>query len=305
MVSILHSEAEGEVVYLFDPESPRGNATFPFRSVRLVNPTDSALESGPVTVFGDGRFIGEGLTEPIPARATAFVPFALDRQVVVERSGGERDDIARILSIQHGVFSTESQHTRSTTFKLYNRMTERAVVYVRHTVAHGFKLKFPESAQKLGEAHLFRVEIEPHRSADLVVEEGTPVMRTVDVRTPGGLEAVKLYLSSAAVDGPLRKSVGDLLKAQGDIAKLEQQIATTREQMSEFRARMDELHVQVVSLKVVKTAGPLMKELEKKLGEMSDRISKATLDLVELEQKLMIARIRFQDGVAELSLEKA
>ena len=85
MVSILEKEADGEVVYLFDPESPHGDESFPFKAIRLRNPTDSVLESGPVTVFSAGRFIGEGLVEPIPARSVAFVPFALDRRVVVER----------------------------------------------------------------------------------------------------------------------------------------------------------------------------------------------------------------------------
>ena len=84
MVSILHTDTDGEVVYLFDPESARGNAQFPFKSVRLKNPSDSVLETGPVTVFGEGRFIGEGMAEPIPAKSMAFVPFALDRQIVVD-----------------------------------------------------------------------------------------------------------------------------------------------------------------------------------------------------------------------------
>jgi uncharacterized coiled-coil DUF342 family protein len=81
-------------------------------------------------------------------------------------------------------------------------------------------------------------------------------------------------------------------------------VATMREQMGEYRARMDELHAQIVTLKAVKTAGPLMKNLEKKLEEVSDKLSKATIDLVALQEKLMVARIKFQDGVADLSLEK-
>ena len=51
MVSILKKEADGEVVYLFDPETPHGDESFPFKAIRLRNPTDSVLESGPVTVF--------------------------------------------------------------------------------------------------------------------------------------------------------------------------------------------------------------------------------------------------------------
>ena len=115
---------------------------------------------------------------------------------------------------------------------------------------------------------------------------------------------MRAYLSSAAVDGPLKAQVEELLRTQKDMGDNEQRIATLREQMGEYRQRMDELHAQIVTLSAVRTAGPLMASLEKKLQEMSDRLSKATIDVVALEEKLMVARIKFQDGVADLSLEK-
>ncbi len=315
MVSILRSETEGQVVYLYDPESPRGNAQFPFRTLRFRNPTDSALESGPVSVFGDGRFIGEGLAEPIPPRSVAFVPFALDRQIVVERKDGERDDIARIITVQRGVFSTEVKHTRRATFTLFNRMGEKATVFAKHTVAPGYRLtKFPDTrspvpgasdaSDHLAGANLFRVDLEPNAKAEVTIEEATPVFRSTDIRTPDGLALVRAYLSSAALEGPLKKSVEQLLALNAQMANIEQQIATVREQMGEYRLRMDELHAQLVTLKAVKTAGPLMGHLEKKLQEVSEKLSKATVDVVALQEKAMVARVQFQNGLAELSLDK-
>ncbi len=307
MVSILHTDTDGAVVYLYDPESARGNAQFPFKSVRFKNPSGSSLETGPVTVFGDGRFIGEGMAEPIPAHSTAFVPFALDRQIVVARKDAEEDPITKIITVQRGVFSTEVQHTKKTTFTLTNRLGERAVVYVRHTVAPGYKLtKAPEGAgeEKLGVANLFRVVVEPHAKLDVSIEEATPVYRTIDVRSPAGIEQVRVYLSQAAMEGPLKQRVDDLLKLNKDMADIEQKIQTTREQMADYRERMDELHNQIFTLKAVKTGGALMATLEKKMIEVSDQLSKATVDVVNLQEKLMVARIHFQDGVADLSLEK-
>jgi len=307
MVSILHTDTDGAVVYLYDPESSRGNAQFPFKSVRFKNPSGSSLETGPVTVFGDGRFIGEGMAEPIPAHSTAFVPFALDRQIVVAQKDGEEDPITRIITVQRGVFSTEVQHTKKTTFTLTNRLGERAIVYVRHTVAPGYKLtKAPEGSgdEKLGAANLFRVVVEPHSKLDVAIEEATPVYRTIDVRNPAGIEQVRVYLSHAAMEGPLKAKVDDLLKLNKDMADIEQRIETTREQMSDYRERMDELHNQIFTLKAVKTGGPLMASLEKKMIEVSDRLSKATIDVVNLQEKLMVSRIHFQDGVADLSIEK-
>jgi hypothetical protein len=306
MVSILKRETEGEVVYLYDPESARGNARFPFRSVRLKNPSDSSLETGPVTVFGDGHFIGEGMAEPIPARGMAFVPFALDRQIVVDQSTGETDEISRILTVQRGVFSTEVQHRRKTTFTMTNRMDERATVYVRHTVPEGYKLvAAPAGAgdERLGSANLLRVNIEPHGKADVTVEEATPIFKTIDVRVPESIEQVRVFLSRAA-SGPLKQQVDALLRLNKEMADIEQHISTMREQMAEYRSRMNELHEQIFSLKAVRTAGPLMQSLEAKMQEFSDKLSKATIGLVALEEKRMVARIHFQDGVADLSLPR-
>jgi hypothetical protein len=305
MVNILTTDTDGEVVYFFDAESPRGNATYPFRAVRIKNPTDSALESGPVTVFGEGKFIGEGMSEPIPARSVAFIPFALDRQIVVEKKEGEHDRISRILTVQRGVFSTEVQHTQKRTLIFNNRLSEKATVYVKHTVREGYKLtRAPEKRDRLGTAYLFRVDVEPGGKAEIEIEESTPLFKSTDIRSNVGMEQVSAYLSSATVEGPLKSQVNRLLELHKEMANTEQQIQTTRDQMGEYRARMDELHAQLVTLKAVKTAGPLMQNLEKKLAEVSDKLSKATIDLVALQEKLMVARIKFQDGVADLSLEK-
>jgi len=305
MVSILSTETEGGFVYFYDPESSRGNTSFPFRAVRLKNPTDSVLESGPVTVFGEGRFIGEGMSEPIPARSFAFVPFALDRQIVVERKDDTRDSIARILSVQRGVFSTEVKHTRKKTLVMTNRMQDKATVYVRHTVTKGYKLaKAPPSQERMGESYLFKIEIGPGAKVEVDIEEETPLFKSTDIRSNVGMEMVRVYLSGATLEGNLKESVTKLLELQKEMGNLEQRITTMREQMGEYRQRMDELHAQIVTLKVVKSGGPLMQSLERKMQEVSDRLSKATIDLVAVQEKLMLAKIRFQDGVSELSLEK-
>jgi hypothetical protein len=304
MVSILDTETAGEVVYYYDAESARGNKEFPFKAIRVLNPTDSVLESGPFTVFGDGRFVGEGLAEPIPARATAFVPFALDRQIAIEEKSEAKDKIAKIIAVQRGIFSTEVQHTNKTTLVLTNRLPEKARVYVRHTVATGYHLTSPAASEKVGAAQVFAVDIGANDKAELVIEESTPLYRTADIRSPGGMELVSVYLSSAAVEGPLKAPVARLLDLQKSVGNLEQRISTTRETMGEYRARMDELHAQVVTLRAVRSAGPLVVNLEKKLVDVSDRLSKATIALVGLEEELMVSRIKFQDGVAELSLIK-
>jgi hypothetical protein len=149
---------------------------------------------------------------------------------------------------------------------------------------------------------LFRIDLEPNTKVDVDVEEATPVFRTTDIRSPAGLDLVRVYLSNAAVEGPLKAHFEQLLKLNADMVKIEQQIQTAHEQMGEYRTRMDELHAQLVTLKAVKTAGPLMTHLEKKLQEISEHMSKATVEVVTLQEKLMVSRVQFQSGVADLTL---
>jgi uncharacterized membrane-anchored protein YhcB (DUF1043 family) len=129
------------------------------------------------------------------------------------------------------------------------------------------------------------------------------VFKTTDVRAADGMDLVRVYLSTAAGNATLRNQVNELLKLQKETANVEQQIETTREQMQEYRSRMDELHAQILTLREVRTGAALLKALEKKMQDISDKVSGATIALVNLQEKLMISKVHFQDAVAELTLE--
>jgi hypothetical protein len=307
MVSIYKGDTPGEVVYYYDSESNRGNAQFPFKAVRFKNPTESQLEQGPVTVFGQGRFIGEGLTEPVPARATAFIPYALDRQIVVERKEAESDEIARILTVSRGVFSSEIKHTKKRTLTFFNRSGELGTVYVRHTPAVGYKFtnNVPKMDEKVGGAQLFRIEVPANGKVEAVIEEATPILRSTDIRTKVGLDLIRAYVSQGALDPTTKAKVNELIKLNAEMTTYEERLQLVREQQGEYRQRMEELHKQIFTLKAVKTAGPMMQALEKKMVEMSDRVSKATVEIVTLEEKVMVTRVRIQDGISELTMEPA
>jgi chromosome segregation ATPase len=155
----------------------------------------------------------------------------------------------------------------------------------------------------MGAAHLFRVEIEAKGKAEVAIEETSPVFKTTDLRTPEGMELIRAYISSPSVTSTIREKVTELVRLQKETADTEQQIATTREQLQEYRSRMDELHAQIVTLTEVKTGAGLLKNLEKKMQDISQKVSQGTLPVVNLQEKLMIARINFQDAVSELTLE--
>lgn len=306
MVSMMRKETEGEVVYLYDAESERGNAAFAFRAVRFKNPTDSTLETGPVTVYGNEKFIGEGLTEPVPPKASAVVPYALDRQVVVERNDGEDNKLSRLVTLQRGVLTAEVQHIRRQKLTLTNRLREPAKVFIRHTVNKGWTLlDAPPAFERVGEAHLFQVDLKPLETRVVEIAEATPMERTLDLNADVTLEMMKVYVEAPEGSAELKDQLKKLLAIHRSLADLSEERVSLRRRLDDYKERMDELHTQIVTLQAVKTGGDLMAHLKTKMKDISDRVQKTTIALVDQEEKIMLQRVQFQDALAELSLPDA
>ena len=45
-----------------------------------------------------------------------------------------------------------------------------------------------------------------------------------------------------------------------------------------------------------------MSHLKDKMKDISERVQKATISLVDFEEKIMLTRVQFQDAIAELTL---
>lgn len=307
MVSMMRAQTDGDVVYLYDAESERGNDRFAFRAVRLRNPTDSTLETGPVTVYGDGRFVGEGLTEPIPPKAHVVVPFALDRQVVIDKQASEQDRLSRLVTLQRGVLRAEVQHVRRTQLTLTNRLHTPAKVYVRHTVPKGWTLLPPSPAvfERIGDAHLFEVTLPAQGKAVVEIAEATPIERTLDLSADVTLEMMKVFVEAPEPSAELRAALRELLATHRTIVDTLAEQDSLRQRLSDYRERMDELHGQLVTLQAVKTGEDLMRTLKAKMRDISERVQRTTIALVNNEEKVMLARVRFQDQLAELRLPDA
>ena len=302
MISILHERTQGEIAYLYDPGAPGPDAQFPFRVVRLMNPTSSVLESGPFALFGDGRFIGEGLPDPIPARGVAFIPFALDRQVAVTPGPvTTHESIAKIHAIENGILQTEVRHAVKRSFVIKNRQSERAVVYVRHMVSSGFHLTTPAS-EKLGEAQLFRVSVDPSAQTELAIEEEAPVARAIDIRAAGSLALVQAFLDAAPPDNPLRARVASLVAIDKTLREGATREAMLARETAAYAERAAELKAQIAELRAARTGAPLQKELAKLLVEIERSHAKATAESAALTDSLTVARIAFQNRAAELTL---
>ena len=306
MVSMVRKVTEGEVVYLYDAESVRGNDNFAFRAVRFRNPTESTLETGPVTVYGNERFIGEGLTEPIPPKASAVVPYALDRQIVIERDDSDENKISRLVTLQRGILTAQVQHIRHKKLTITNRLREPAKVFIRHTVHKGWTIvEAPPQHERVGDAHLFEVHLAPNEVKKVEIAEATPMERTLDLNAEVTLDMMKVYVEAPEGSPELKDQLKKLLAIHKALVDHTTEQESLRRRLRDYKERMDELHAQIVTLQMVKTGNDLMGHLKAKMREISNRVQKTTIAVVDQEEKIMLSRVQFQDMLAELALPDA
>jgi len=305
MVSMLTAQAQAKEVYFYDPISSRGSKKYAFRSVLLQNPTHHTLDAGPVTVYAGGQFLGEGLSDAILPDSRAFVPFALDRKLIVDTDLGTREAIDRLLTIERGIVHSEARSIRTTKLSLVNRDGKAAMVYVRHPITEGFKLEAPTSGvEKLGGAYLFAVNVPPNESVNLAIEESTPTQKSLDIRTAGGISELGLYLHSASkLEPELASKLAQIVERHRAMAELDERLVTIQAQSSVYRERIEEINAQLVSLRRVAQAGELSRHLAKKMEEISQRLQKATIDAADLEAKRLTERVAMEDQLSELTLE--
>ena len=306
MVAMVHSETTGGVVYLYDPVSDRGDARFAFRSVQLDNPTGDTLEAGPVTVYGDKRFIGEGITEPVPPHASVVVPFALDKQIIVEHAGDEDDRIAKLVTVQRGIVTAQIQHRRTTTLTLTSRLTVPAKVYLRHKLEAGWTInEAPPVSMRVGDSKLYEIDLPAGGTQKVVIAEATPMERTLELSSQAALDMMKVYVDDPEATPELVDQLRALLATHRGAVDLVDKIATLRDELVDYRVRAGELHGQLVTLKLVHTSGDLMAALRTRLAEISERIQKTTIAIVDAQEALMLARVKFGNQLADLRLSGA
>jgi hypothetical protein len=307
MVNVLTTDAKAESVYFYDPISARGSKRFAFRAVLLENPSTHTLDAGPVTVYADGQFLGEGLSDPIPPKSRAFIPFSLDRKLVVETKESGREEIDRLVTVQRGVLTTEARRVKRTELVLVNRGTGDVTVYVRHALGDGYRLEKPATGfEKLRDAFLFPVKVPAGASTTLAIEEATPMQKSVDIGTAAGVGDLKLYLRSASkLEPETRQRLEQIVEMHRSMAEIEERIRTAAAQTQTYRTRIDELNGQIVSLRRVPQAQTLSRNLAQKMDEISQRLQKLTIHVADLEGQLLAQRVSLEDRLAELTLAKS
>ncbi|MFM2418400.1 MAG: hypothetical protein RL385_3123 [Pseudomonadota bacterium] len=305
MVAIVSTRVAGEKAHLFAPEPGVGlSEQHPFSVVRLTNESGAVLEKGPVAVMSNGAFLGQGLLDTLPKAAQAFVPFALDKSVVVEPSAEYGEEQGALVRIQRGQVTVQRFSQRKSHYHVRNGGEEDAKVYVRHARWGEAELVSPPPGTELtpGKA-LVPVSVKAHGDATLQVVERTPVQLVLSFWDQPAADAVALWLSGAAADLPQTEPLKRALAIRSELFSVQNVLNTAEQEQGILMQNAEETRGNLKAIEKVKSADDLRSRLVGRLKQLDTRIAELTKQIVDARTKQSELSVRLNDALDSVSLE--
>ena len=305
MVMLLERHVPGEAIALFapDPGVPE-SASHPFRVARFTNATGGLLERGPLAIFSEGAFLGQGMADPLPDGATATVPFALERSVAIEVSRDNREEGARLYHIEAGMLTVVRDAVWVTKYQLKNGADRAAKVLVKHPRAAGARLNKPPAGTEdnvgSGSA-LVPTALGPRATVELTLDERQENQRGLDWLSPLADVAIRAYLDDRRADPAVVSQLKGAWEIRQVLVKATEQQQKLAAEDQQRRRATEETRANLKALEKNAAAADLRAKLTNRLAADSARLDVLGKQLVEVGLKVNENQIRFNEAIRAIT----
>ncbi len=311
MVAIINQKVAGEETFLYRPGGAgQGYESNPYRVIRFKNSTPFALESGPISIYSGGSFVGEGISEPVSAGVPVTIPFAVESGLMVSSRMQSTGDEMRLVKIVRGVIEVETFARRTTAWEVKSQLarTGETTLYVRHPKAGGsFQLApRPPGAEDLADAYLIPIKIAGGAAeAKLEVVEQTPSRTTLSIWDARALVLFEGILAQGNLDRGIRQKLEPIVKLRQEVGRIDTEIEGKARTRAELDQRAEETRSNLEAIKRDPAAGALRKRLSDRLEQFAKDGDKLGRDLVELQTKRTEKKVALEDAMQNLELAPA
>ena len=306
MVLLINQRVPGEAVFLFAPDGGvPDSVSHPFRVARFTNATKGLLERGPIAVFEKGAFLGQGMLDPLPPKATATVPFALERSLAVDSERRNLELGARLFKIEAGELVVERDSVTRTIYKIKNGGESNAKLLVRHPRLGAARLFKPPAGTEdnLGAGNaLVPIQVQAAGRAELTVEERQPTQESTSWLSTVADEAVRGYVADPRADKALVAALTSAWAQREALKKASDERDSLTQSQAELEKSARETRLSLEAIEKNRQAGDLRAKLTTRLGEVTNRLDSITKKLVELNMRASELEVRFRDAIREIRL---
>jgi Domain of unknown function (DUF4139) len=304
MVMLAAREVPGSRAHLFapDPGVP-ASSSHPFHVARFENRTGALLERGPVAIFDDGAFLGQGMLETLPDAASATVPFALERAVSVETRASDAVEGARLLSMQRDRVVFQRFSVRRSTYAVRNGLDREARVLLRHAL-QGAELFEPPAGTERGTDSALVPAVAPSRGrVEVVVSTRTPFTATATLDDPQAGEAVTTYLREGHPAPAVAAALRSAMELRERLEVLSRERDDAQQRREDLQEGAEETRENLQAIQRNPQAADLRAQLTARLARTATEVDGITRRVVELDTQISERRVRLTETLRGIDLD--
>ncbi len=310
MVALINTSVVGEEVFMFDPRGGGGPGyeQNPFRVVRFKNSTPFVLESGPISIYSGGSFVGEGISEAVGANTSATIPFAVEPSIMVTKESPALPQELRLLKIVGGTVHAERFYRNKTVWNVKaQNMNDGFKLLIRHPRLGGtYKLESkPEGLEELKDAYLVPLSIpKGKRTGSVTIVEQTPSRVTVRVHDRNFLGMLERALVAENFSPAERTQLQPLIALRREIGKLDTQIDSLTDRESVLNRRISQHRRNLARLKDMKgaAAARMRQERAKQLEDFTKKGDALAIESIKIKESREQKIIQLEEMLANLTI---
>jgi len=303
LVTIVNRYVPGEEILLYrpDPSVPL-SGTHPFRAARIDNRGGIELQSGSISVFSGGTFVGEGILGHLNPGDTTLVPYAVDGGTEVRSSSTEHQTPLRIVSMARGVITVEDVDAATTTYEANVGEQPPARLIIHHVRRAGYEAKeLPPGTETTPESYTMPLPVRAGQKSVVTVEEKRTTRRDLNVADTASA-TLGLYVQGSSLPPDLDKRVREVVALRAEIDQREQEIESVRESLTDSASRAGELRASLRAVEHTPRAAAFQKGLMDRLAEATKSIEDQSAKLAEKTSAQSLARSKLSEAIRELRM---
>lgn len=282
LINLLNKKLDGRDVLLF-----REMGQPPYHAILIKNDAGATVEGGPITLYVDGTFAGEGFVGRVAKNETAFVPYARETGYALSLTSKDEEAELHLAKIVDGRIRIEGKRLHKRTLTIDATRDKPALCYIKVSATAGMTLREPpKDLVKAGQELYVPVQAPATGKGETVLVEESPVWFEETTLNDRSVAALQLYLKNATAEAAVKGPIAQLLALWEEMATLERDSNALRKQRDLLQEEQYRIQGNLDALPQSAVAADLRKQLVAQLTAASEKAAVVAKKLVENEVKL-------------------
>ncbi len=270
----------------------------PLNGVFLRNDTGATIPAGPVTVYDESSYGGDGLIGTLAPGAERYLSYSIDLKLTVDssREYSRTIDAARI---SRGNLEITRKNRYERNYRVKNTSDRERVLIIEHPRRRNLKLVDPaQPLEETDDLYRFRMTAAGDTTTELTVREEETTRQTLAV-LPLDIGELIGYSENGEIPKRVRDALAEAARKKTLLAQAERELKNRERQRETLRQEQE--HTRK-NMEAVASGSPAYTRFEKKLLELETRIENLQGEIARQEELVERKRQELADYIGSLDI---